>query len=133
MKNLTRVIGALGLSLAALTAGPARATDPALSAPFQPLDYRQDSHWVCRPDGCRDDLSATILAPDGSARREAFRPAADPAVDCFYVYPTVSHSPGLLADPVVTRDERRAVIQQVERFTGVCRLFVPLYRQVTVT
>lgn len=117
----------------AVSAASSRAADPALAADFRPLDYSQDRNWVCRPGGCRDDLTATVLNADGSTRREAFRPASDPPADCFYIYPTVSHSPGLLADPVVSRDERRAVVQQVERFTGACRLFVPFYRQVTVT
>jgi hypothetical protein len=78
-------------------------------------------------------MTATVLRADGSSEIERFQPAAAPQVDCFYIYPTVSHSPGLAADPVVTRDEHRAVMQQVERLTSVCRLFAPLYRQVTVT
>jgi len=126
-----------GLFAAALLplglASPAAAAEPVLTQDFQPLDYSQPQNWVCRPGGCRDDLSATILGSDGSVRVEPFRAAAQPPVDCFYVYPTVSHSPGVLADPAGTQDERRAVIQQAERFTSVCRLFVPLYRQVTVT
>jgi Protein of unknown function (DUF3089) len=121
----------LGLSL--LIPRLACAAEPELTPDFQPLDYSQLQNWVCRPGSCRDDLSATVLEPDGSTRIEPFHPARRPLVDCFYVYPTVSHSSGILADPVVTRDERRAVIQQVERFTSVCRLFAPLYRQVTVT
>lgn len=109
----------------------------ALAAPAAaqaPLDYSQPASWVCRPDApCRDDLAATVLEADGGRRIEAFAPAADPPVDCFYVYPTVSNGPGISAPAAVTQDERRAVRQQVARLASVCRLYVPLYRQITVT
>src|SRR5689334_2682343 len=122
-----------GLMLAVGLGSTAHAAEPRLAPDFRPLDYRDPSHWVCRPETCRDDLSATVLEADGSSRIERFTPSAAPPIDCFYVYPTVSHSPTLLAEPTVTADERRAVVQQVERFTSVCRLYVPLYRQVTLS
>jgi hypothetical protein len=108
------------------------------AAPLSPaaLDYSQAQNWVCRPDlaeACRDDLSAAILEADGTARIEPFQPSDHPAADCFYVYPTVSQSPGFTAEPAVTEAERRSVRQQVERFSSVCRLFTPVYRQFTVT
>lgn len=124
------VLAALATLLAPLAAS---AADLAPAETFRPLDYADPAHWVCRPGGCLDDLTATVLRADGSTGIERFKPSSNQAVDCFYVYPTVSHSLGVLADAVVTSDERRAVIQQVERFASVCRLFVPLYRQVTVT
>jgi hypothetical protein len=107
----------------------------AASSSPPPLDYAQARHWVCRPGlaACHDDMSATVIAADGATSIEAFRPATHPKVDCFYVYPTVSHSPGLSAEPFATESERRAVRQQVERLTSVCRLFAPVYRQATVT
>ncbi len=74
-----------------------------------------------------------MLLSDGSTRIEAFKPATDPKADCFYVYPTVSMSLGLSAAPTVTENERRAVRQQAERFASVCRIFAPIYRQLTVT
>lgn len=126
-----------GLALAALFgglifAGPLWA-EPVAPADMRPLDYSDPKLWVCRGDTCRDDLDATVLTADGGHRTERFTPARRPPVDCFYVYPTVSHSPSLLAEPPPGPDERRAVIQQVERLSAVCRLFVPFYRQVTVT
>lgn len=127
------LLGALAWLLIAASIVFRASAAEALTADFQPLDYRNAANWVCRPGTCRDDLTATVLEADGSTRIERFAPAVDPPIDCFYIYPTVSHSPGLLADPEVTADERRAVIQQAERFTSVCRLFVPFYRQVTVT
>ena len=50
--------------------------------------------WLCRPgledSPCEGNLATTVVATDGTRTREPFRPAADPAFDCFYVYPTVS-------------------------------------------
>lgn len=107
---------------------------PAAAQAPEPLDYSQPGSWVCRPDApCRDDLSATVLEADGGRRIETFAPAADPPVDCFYIYPTVSNGPGISAPAAVTEDEHRAVRQQVARLASVCRLYVPLYRQITVT
>lgn len=119
------------LSLAAALLAPlgARAAEP-------PLDYSKAEHWVCHPTltpACRDDLSTAVLQADGAVRIESFQPADKPEADCFYVYPTVSVSPGLTAEPAVTAAERRAVRQQVERLSAVCRLVVPVYRQMTVT
>jgi pimeloyl-ACP methyl ester carboxylesterase len=123
---------ALGLVAAtALSANAGAQTPP---APLPPsLDYADPGNWVCRPDRpCRDDLTTAVLNADGSVRLERFEPAADPKIDCFYVYPTVSMSRELLAPPGVTEAERRAVRQQVLRLTSVCRLYVPFYRQFTV-
>lgn len=93
-------------------------------------DYAQDDAWICRPgrdDACAGDLSA---APSpGDARS----PAADPAVDCFYVYPTISTAPGDSAPILVTEDEARTVKLQLARLRSVCRLYAPLYRQLTVS
>jgi hypothetical protein len=127
-----RSVTAISALVSIACCGPAMAAGPATDGP-PVLDYRDPAHWVCRPASCRDTLDATALEADGSTHIERFHPARDSKVDCFYVYPTVSHSPGLLAEPKVTSDERRAVIQQAERFSSVCRLFAPFYRQVTVT
>lgn len=98
------------------------------------LDYAESTNWVCRPDApaCRDDLTAAALGADGQMMVEQFQPAANPKIDCFYVYPTVSMSREVNAPPGVTEAERRSVRQQAARLTRVCRLFVPFYRQFTV-
>lgn len=123
----------VGLILALAATAPGWAAEPA-AAP--PLDYAKAEHWVCRPDiagACASDLTTTVIAADGSLRREAFERAKRPQVDCFYLYPTVSHGPDAAAPPTVTEDERRAARQQLERLASVCRLYAPVYRQVTVT
>lgn len=101
-----------------------------------PADYNQQQNWLCRPgrnDFCGANLDATVIAPNGKTRIERFKRARSPAVDCFYVYPTVSTDPGANSDLVAGEDERRVVASQFARFGSVCRTFAPLYRQVTLT
>lgn len=106
---------------------------PALSAP---ADYSDDASWLCRPgrdDACAGDLSATIITADGRMQKEAFVRAADPSIDCFYVYPTVSTDPGGNSDLNAGPEETFVAKVQFARFGAQCRTFAPLYRQATLT
>jgi hypothetical protein len=107
----------------------------------QPLDYASASNWLCRPDlygdECRGaDLTATEVLPDGSSRIVKHVVAVEPKYDCFYVYPTVALSGAVgPVDASVLSDHRPmldALLSQAARFTGQCRVFSPLYRQVTI-
>lgn len=113
----------------------AAARDPAI-APVAALDYTDESHWLCRPgrdDACTQDASATLVSADGALKPEIFTPAADPPIDCFYVYPTISQDEGGNADATLGPEEREIARQQFARFGAACRLFAPAYRQVTLT
>ena len=50
--------------------------------------------WLCKPgqkhNPCRVDLTATVQKSDGSSTVERRSNAKKPAIDCFFVYPTVS-------------------------------------------
>ena len=99
------------------------------------VDYRRDEAWLCRPgrtDACAGRLDALTLTPDGRRTPAPFRPAVDPAVDCFYVYPTVSTDGGMFSDLNPGPEEARTVLVQAGRFRSVCRVFAPNYRQVTM-
>jgi pimeloyl-ACP methyl ester carboxylesterase len=101
-----------------------------------PETYDNPDVWLCRPgrqDACTVDLDATIIAADGMLTRESYQADPNPPVDCFYVYPTVSNEPDGNADRVIEPEERRVVAQQFARFGAKCRLFAPMYRQVTIT
>ena len=91
--------------------------------------------WLCRPgladDPCAGNLDATAVAADGSTTSRPASPAADPRFDCFYVYPTVSTQPTDNADLKVQRVEIDAAISQAARFSQVCRVWAPMYRQRT--
>jgi hypothetical protein len=101
-------------------------------------DYGDPDMWLCRPDratdACRGDLDTTELYRDGTRAVVPFVPAAAPRVDCFYVYPTVDPGmvPGNHIDFTDTSIMREVTRFQIARFGSVCRLFVPLYRQVTI-
>jgi hypothetical protein len=144
-----KIIGLLGVTLAlgvALGAGHGvwAQTPPASAAPSTALagappraDYGNKANWVCwpgaSPNACDIDLTTTVVGADGSMTVEPFK--ADPAapIDCFYVYPTVSTDPGVLANLAVESAEQRVVKQQFARLAASCRLYAPVYRQFTLT
>jgi len=99
--------------------------------------YEDDSKWLCLPgkkdELCTSGLDATILRADGSMEVERHVPAAEPSFDCFYVYPTVSNDSGAVADWKAGTEETDCVNAQAGRYSRVCRVFAPLYRQITLT
>lgn len=106
------------------------------AAPAPAPDYAQDASWLCRPgrkDACAVDQDVTVIAADGTRKLERFKPAAAPKFDCFYVYPTLSHDPGPNSDMIPGPEERLVVAAQAARFAAQCRVFAPMYRQVTLT
>ncbi|HEU5152305.1 MAG TPA: DUF3089 domain-containing protein [Iamia sp.] len=97
--------------------------------------YEADEHWICRPDLADDecrDLDVTVIAADGSTTVEEREPAADPPIDCFYIYPTVSSDPGPNADLEWTPEDNEAttVVAQAAQYARSCRVFAPVYRQI---
>lgn len=99
--------------------------------------YADAANWLCRPDTddvCDHDLDATIVKANGHVSIERFRPAKRPKLDCFYVYPTISTDPGGNSDFVPGADQELFVVrQQAARLGSVCRVFAPVYRQITLT
>lgn len=128
---------ALAVLVASWLATGAQLAAAQAPAELSPIDYASPGAWLCRPDvhpnACDIDLNTTVLGADGSTRIEAFK--ADPAapIDCFYVYPTVSLDPGILASMKAEPAELNVVKQQFARLGASCRLYAPLYRQFTLT
>jgi hypothetical protein len=99
--------------------------------------YGSQQNWLCRPDIddqfdiCDRDLSSTIVFADGTAQIEPGPGSADRSVDCFYVYPTVS---GDLTDnsDLVPGAEIGVTYIQAARYRSACRLYAPVYRQITL-
>jgi hypothetical protein len=85
-------------------------------------------------DPCEIPLDTTTIAANGSRRVTTLpRPAdANRPVDCFYVYPTVSNEPGPNASQTRAPEVVSETEYQAARFSSGCRMFVPIYRQVTV-
>jgi hypothetical protein len=109
---------------------------PAAYAGFRSDTYADPAHWVCRPDKddiCDHGLDATVVEADGSLTPEPFVPAADPPIDCFYIYPTISRDPTPNSDLTASDgEEGLGALSQVARLGSRCRVFAPTYRQVTL-
>jgi DUF3089 family protein len=92
--------------------------------------------WLCRPglanDPCTSDMTATVENRKGRTHLEHASPAANPKVDCFYVYPTVSSQTTPNATLTIDPEETAVAMQQASRFSQVCRVFAPLYPQLTI-
>ncbi len=122
---------ALGLAGCSDTGGT-----PADDSPYASKDL-----WLCRPDIENDqcalaDLSTTEIHADGTAMTSD-GPAMNPDApfDCFVVYETVDFSmePGNTVDPSPTDVAiLEALHRNGSRFRGTCRMYAPLYRQMTI-
>ena len=92
--------------------------------------------WLCKPgraaNPCARSLTTTVIEPDGSRTMERARPARKPKIDCFYVYPTVSGQDRINATRTAEAEQKAVAEQQAARFSQVCRLFAPVYRQLTL-
>ncbi len=92
--------------------------------------------WLCRPgerpNPCLGSLTTTAVAPSGGTRIERAAPAANPPVDCFYVYPTISGQPTVNANLQVGLREDEVATAQASRFSQTCRVYAPVYRQITL-
>jgi Protein of unknown function (DUF3089) len=93
--------------------------------------------WLCRPglagDPCLYPEGATSVAADGTKTVVAAGPpAAASAFDCFYIYPTVTASAATdNTGTDVTPALEGAAVEQASRFSHVCNVWAPTYRQRT--
>src|SRR5215213_6992342 len=98
-------------------------------------DYGKAETWLCRPGhnaACEIDMSATVVNADGAYAREDWQSDPQAPVDCFYVYPTVSADTTPNSDMTPGPEEMRVVNRQLARFGKICRIYAPLYRQITI-
>ena len=93
--------------------------------------------WLCkpgqRPDPCAPGLSTTVFSPTLQKLRVVHpKPVAHPAIDCLYVYPTVSKQKTGNANLRIDPEERSVALFQAARYSEYCRMYAPMYRQVTL-
>jgi Protein of unknown function (DUF3089) len=93
--------------------------------------------WLCKPgmknNPCAPSLRTTVFSDTGRKLRvENVKAAKRPAIDCFYVYPTVSDQPGVNANLNIDPVERSIALYQAARYSQDCRIFAPMYRQGTI-
>ncbi|MFN8151874.1 MAG: DUF3089 domain-containing protein, partial [Solirubrobacterales bacterium] len=102
-----------------------------------PAASAEDTTWICKP-GQADDLCAGTIAgesspaPGQTAQPLPYTRPADAPIDCFYLYPTQSEQAGPNADLAKDPPIRRVVVQQARMFSSVCKVYAPMYRQVTL-
>lgn len=105
----------------------------------EPNPYADAALWLCKPGAAAnrclelDQTLTNIYSTTSSAVIEHV-PATEPEFDCFYVYPTVdfTEEPGNTEDLSDDTLMLRPLYNQAARFTEVCSLYAPLYRQMTI-
>jgi hypothetical protein len=99
-------------------------------------DYSKPGNWLCLPgrtDLCTTPIATTALNPNGYGSTGLSEVTKDASIDCFYVYPTMSRDGGMNSDlSPGDFEEKAATVSQFARFSGSCRTFAPLYRQMTL-
>ncbi len=117
------------------TSAPLATVRPDVAPGVPGNDYSDTATWLCRPgkenSPCTASFDTTVRTPDGKATVETFTAVANPSIDCFYVYPTVSTDPGANSDMAAGLAEAATARAQAARFGQYCRVFAPIYRQAT--
>jgi hypothetical protein len=93
--------------------------------------------WLCKPgtnpDPCTPGLSTTVYNPPLTKPRHVEHPKARrKPIDCFYVYPTVSDEKTGNSDLQIQDTDRSIALYQVSRYSQYCKVYAPMYRQVTL-
>src|ERR1700709_778359 len=76
--------------------------------------------WLCKPglanNPCTPGMGTTLIAPTGAVQSTLnTKKAQAPKIDCFYVYPTVSHQSTPQATKRVDPEERSIALYQAAR------------------
>jgi Protein of unknown function (DUF3089) len=120
----------LALALVALVALALALAGPAASS------AAAETTWLCKPgiasNPCETSLETTVELPNGVTRTETGQDASNPSIDCFYVYPTVSSQFGVNATLKIDPEERQIAIDQASRFSQACKVYAPMYPQLTL-
>jgi hypothetical protein len=92
--------------------------------------------WLCRPglahNPCLSSEEATVVLSNGASFIQHAQPAANPPIDCFYVYPTVSSQPTENANEEIGPEETAIAESQASRFSQACKVYAPVYPQLTI-
>jgi len=92
---------------------------------------------LCRPglasNPCISNLTTTVVGPSGASHEQRTPVPKNPPIDCFYVYPTVSAQTTVNANLDIDPQERAVANLQASRFSADCRVYAPMYPQVTLS
>jgi hypothetical protein len=122
----TRLFAAIGLAaliVLGATAGSA-------------LAAKEKTVWLCKPglanDPCTSPLTTTVVQTNGATSVEKAKKDGKAPIDCFYVYPTVSEQTTENANLEIEPQETQIAIDQASRFSQDCRVYAPMYPQLTL-
>lgn len=92
--------------------------------------------WLCRPglanNPCDATMATTTVTATGTRSVQADTVGNSHRYDCFYLYPTASIENTTNSDLSVQPPETSIAITQAARFSSVCNVWAPMYRQITV-
>jgi len=98
--------------------------------------------WLCKPglanNPCATSEETTVELGNGSTSVESPKPPSNPPIDCFYVYPTVSSQTNkenghdANANLEIDPEETQVAIDQASRFSQTCKVYAPMYPQLTL-
>jgi hypothetical protein len=93
--------------------------------------------WLCKPglktNPCAPGLGTTVISPTGETQGTLTpKKAKNPKIDCFYVYPTVSDQKTIQATKRIDPEQRSIALYQAARYSSECRVYAPMYRQITL-
>ena len=93
--------------------------------------------WLCAPgvksNPCLPSFKTTVFQGWGNQLRvDTPKAAKNPKIDCFYVYPTVSNQDGPVATKAADPEIKDSALFQAARYSTTCRVFAPVYRQITL-
>lgn len=121
-----KILAVASALMLTLMSGPAAADD-------------EDVTWLCHPEvadnPCEIPLDTTVLQPDGGSHvvTPEREPSEDRPFDCFYVYPTVSNQLTPNANKVASGEITSIARFQAAPYTSQCRMYAPVYRQITLS
>jgi hypothetical protein len=130
--TLRRVLLALGCALAL-----GCLLVPSAVAAKKPKKVKDTTVWLCKPgianNPCEPGFGTTTIGPSGQGVSTSTpKPDRKPKFDCFYVYPTVSDDKTANSDLSIDPEERSIALYQAARYSLHCRVFAPMYRQLTL-
>jgi hypothetical protein len=121
--RLVALVGAAALVVLGLMAGTA-------------LAKKSGTVWLCKPglkgDPCTKSLTTTVVQTNGEASEEKAKVDKKAPIDCFYVYPTVSEQATENSNLEVEATETQVAIDQASRFSQDCKVYAPMYKQITL-
>jgi Protein of unknown function (DUF3089) len=135
MEEGTRMSRKIGLVIG-LALGLALVPQSALAAK-NPKKVKDTTTWLCKPgipnNPCEPGFDTTLISPTGQiVGTQSLKPDRKRKFDCFYVYPTVSDDQTVNSDLSIDPEERSIALYQAARYGLHCRVFAPMYRQLTL-